>query len=112
MGKHIDQYMRDLGNNMMEKIDTELKLSVKEVAEKFNLPLHKMKTTPIEHYSKDLEEYKATMDWNSQGFEEVYRILGQLEDFTEEYNNRGKFRMKIKDTDESKKLILVINLEK
>ena len=109
----------------------ERKLSVKEVAEKFNIPLHKMKnlmkdpisiiahsfneimkTTPIEHYSKDLEEYKATMDWNSQGFEEVYRILGQLEDFTEEYNNRGKFRMKIKDTNESKKLILVIDLEK
>jgi hypothetical protein len=71
-----------------------------------------MKTTPIEHYSKDLEEYKAVKDWNVQGFEEVYRILGHLEDFSEEYNNKGTFKMKIKDTDDKKKLILVIELEK
>ena len=60
----------------------------------------------------DLEKYKAVKDWNIRGFEEVYRILGLLEDFTEEYNNRGVFKMKIKDTDDKKKLILVIELEK
>jgi hypothetical protein len=90
----------------------ERKLSVKEVAEKFNIPLHKMKTTPIEHYSKDLEEYRATKDWNIRGFQEVDRVMDILKDFADEYNNKGTFKMKIKDTDDKKKLILIIELER
>ena len=67
----------------------------------------------------DLEKYKETRDWNCRGFEEVYKVLGHLEDFSEEYNNKGLFKMTIKDSDEEKiariqidTVVLIIELEK
>jgi hypothetical protein len=66
----------------------------------------------MEYINEEYLAYKRVLDWNRAGFAEVDRILDQMKDFADEYNNMGKFRFKIKDTAENKRMILVIELEK
>ena len=62
--------------------------------------------------TKDITEYKKSIEWNQTGFREVDSIIDQFKDFADLYNKKGLFRMKVKETGDSQKLILVIKLEK
>ena len=60
----------------------------------------------------DWKAYRLIKLWNQDGFKEVNNKISEMMDFAEEHNHRGKFALKVKETGETMKLIIVIELEK
>ena len=62
---------------------------------------------------KDVEEQEAINHWNAKGFEEISKAVNNLRRYSKEYpRDYGDFKMKVKQTDETERLIIIIEVVK